>query len=301
MIRLAVKGPGWILGGTLVVVGAAVFLVAVLTPWHRGSAVPYAPGEDQTAARAAARTATGYTSGIVTVYEGAVAAIVPDISGTTPDGSYHLVLASYAPALYALQDLGDPLPPVLHPGDAVRAWSVEDIDASGAPQHFVVRLDAPAGRWLSGLNRYVLPIDYRGGSPAAVTVLVFGGPSGGALVALAGLGLLWRRGGRAWSLRPSELVAVAATLLAVPVALAWISYARYTGSERLGGPMAVLPLVFLLPAAGLVFGVVALATGTGGRRWLPALVGIVPAAAILLLVAAGAAVIAIGGCSVVYC
>jgi len=288
----------------LIVLGTVLVIAGLLTPRTTGTPVPYAPGEEAPSAQADAKSAHGYTSDIVTVYEGAVAGIDFDVHGDGPGAtkgpSYHVSLASGAPALYALQDIDDSEPPVLAVGEVVRVWTVIDQDASGVQQRFVVRMDAHGARWVSGTNRYRMPTKAEGGSPPAVAALALGGAPAGAVVVLCGVALLYRRTVFGKPLRTVDHVAVWGSLLAIPAAAGWFELV-HANPQDVSVATGLVPLVLLLPAVGFVAGVWAAFTRKSGNPAWPSVIGILPGAVLLIGTVLGTAILFVGGCRVVYC
>jgi hypothetical protein len=267
----------------LVLSGASLVLVGLLTPWDKGSPVPYAPGDDTASARAAELTAQGYTSGSVTVFEGRVSAIQPDLVNGLADPDYTVTLSSGAPGIYVVEEMDSPPPPVLTIGEFVRAWSVPFVDVSGDTRMFAARLEAGGSRWMTGY--FATPILFEGGSAPAVLALALGGVPGGLAAVIASLALSYRRSVLTSPTRRRAVdhFALGCAALSILACAAWFESVRYTGS------LTVLTLLLpVLPIVALIAGIASVATRKPGDRLWPSLVGIT-LWAVLLVTFAGIA------------
>lgn len=284
--------------GVLVIAGAGLVLAGLFAPWDKGSGVPYAPGDNTSSARTAELTSRGYTSGSVTVYEGRVSVVRPDVQPGIVNPNYTVTLSSGAPDIYLLQEMDSPPPPALSIGENIRVWSVIGEDADGATRVFAVRLEAGGVRWVT--DYFGTPVTFQGGSNPVLAALALGGVPGGMAVVMAGLAVPCRRSiltsNKHW--RRVDLFNLAFTALSILTFAVWFEVVRYTGTESLPAITLLLPV---LPITGIITGIAGVATRKPQDRLWPSLVGIIPGALMLLAAAAFAALMSVGGCRVIYC
>jgi hypothetical protein len=297
----------------LVALGVSLFVGGAVMPWREGNPVPYAPGDDASSARSAARTAQGYTRWNVTVYEGEVSASRPEVAAVSgPTGNFWISLRSGSPEIY-FQDLsgthGQSLPKLVN-GEVVRIWTTigsgpdEIVDGAVVPTgetRYAWRVEAPGLRWVApGTTQASIPLSFEGGSSPPMTAIHFGGIPGGLLLGLGGLVLLYRRavGASSKPWRRVDHVAIWGPITAVLVGAMWVQ------SVRGNGVVEALPVLFLavLPLlVGLVAGIIGLATRKSERRWWPSVIGIVTGGGMLVLAVIIGVTILSNLCGFIYC
>jgi hypothetical protein len=98
-------------------------------------------------------------------------------------------------------------------------------------------------------------------------------------------------------LRPADVVAIWSQIVVIAAGVLWYQHARSHFS--IGDLFTLLPIC-LLSLVGLIAGIVDVFTRKSGDRWWPSLIGILPGAALLLMVVA----LFIGisnACDITYC